>query len=200
MQEGSLTLGSREDLEQRLSLVPPGDSARGLVFTTTLEMVREEAGEAALSRCIEAAEGASFIYVFNYPMRALLRLLYTAAWELSDRYEGFEQAMSHLGARTAPDFLESTMGRMLMAMAGMNVRRLVSGVPVAYPTIYAHGSCTLRWLGASSCQLLLQGNVLPPPFLEGGLLHVLRAARAPKLVVQVRRVALTENELTISWR
>lgn len=195
-----MTLGTLEDLERRLSLIPPGDAARGLVFTTTLDMVREEAGEAALKRCIEAAESGSFIYVFNYPLRALLRLLYTAAWELSDRYGSFEQAMWQLGSRTAPDFLQSSMGRMLLAMAGMNVRRLVSGVPVAYPTIYAHGTCTLRWLGASSCQLRLQANVLPPPFLEGGLFHVLQASRAPGLVVQVRRVALTESELTISWR
>ncbi len=194
-----MTFGSREELEQRLSLTPPGDMARGFVFTTTLDAVRKEADEAVLMRCIEAADGDSFIPFFNYPMRSLLRLFYTAAWELSGKYEGFEKAMWHLGARSAPDFLRSSVGRMLVAMSGMDVRRLVAGIPVAYPTVYDHGSCTLRWTGPRSVQLHLQGNLMPPPFIEGAIVHVLQVVQPSGLVVQVRRVAPRENVLTVSW-
>ncbi len=199
-QDNPLKFGSREELQQRLSLVPSGDMARGFVFTTTLDAVRREADEAVLQRCREAAEGQSFIPFFNYSMRALLRLLYTAAWELADRHEGFEKAMWHLGARSAPDFLQSAVGKLLLAMSGLDTKRLVGGIPVAYPTIYDHGSCTLLWTGATSCQLRLHGNLLPPPFIEGGVCHVLQTARTPGLVVQARRVALRENELSLSWK
>jgi uncharacterized protein (TIGR02265 family) len=197
--EDALKFGSREELEQRLNLVPSGDMARGFVFTTTLNAVREEADEAALRHCFKAAEGHAFIPFFNYSMRALIRLLYTAAWELDERHGGFERAMWHLGAKSAPDFLQSAVGRLLLAMSGLDVKKLVSGIPVAYPTIYDHGSCTLSWTGVTSSQLRLHGNLLPPPFIEGGVCHVLQASRAQGLVVQARRVALRENELNVSW-
>jgi uncharacterized protein (TIGR02265 family) len=194
-----LTFGSREELEQRLRLVPPGDTARGFVFTTTLSAVRNEVEEAGLRRCIVAAEGSSFVPVFRYPIRSLLRLFYAAAWELSGRYGGFEKAMWHVGARSAPDFLRSAVGKMLLAMSGMDVKRLIGGIPVAYPTVYDHGSCTLSWTGARSGQLHLQGNLLPPPFIEGGVRHVLQVVRTSGLLVEVRRVAPRENVLTVSW-
>jgi uncharacterized protein (TIGR02265 family) len=192
-------LGSHEELEQCLSRVPPGDTARGFVFTTTLKAVRDDAEGASLERCITAAEGGSFIPFFNYPMRSLLRLFYTAAWELSGKRGGFERAMWHLGARSAPDFLQSTVGRALLTVSGASIKRLVGGIPVAYPTIYGHGSCKLNWTGEKSGQLHLQDNLLPPPFIEGAMLHVLQATRVAGLSVQVRRVAPTENVMTVSW-
>ncbi len=194
-----MTFGSPEELEQRLSLIPSGDMARGFVFTTTLEVVRSEADETVLKRCVEAAGQGLFLAFFNYPMSALLRLLYTGAWELSGKYGGFEKAMWHLGASSAPGFLRSTVGRMLLAMSGMDVRRLVEGIPVAYPAIYDHGTCTLSWTGERSGRLHLQGNLLPPPFIEGAVLRVCQAVHTSSVTVQVRRVAPRENVLTISW-
>ncbi|PTL83170.1 TIGR02265 family protein [Vitiosangium sp. GDMCC 1.1324] len=194
-----LALGSHEELAQRLNLVPSRDMARGFVFITTLNAVRSEAGEAVLKRCATAAEGGSFIPFFNYPIRSLLRLFYTAAWELSGKYGGFERAMWHLGARSAPDFMKSAVGKMLMALSGTNVKQLISGIPVAYPTVYDHGSCTLVWTGTTSGQLHLHGNLLPPPFIEGAVVHVLQAVHPQGLFVQVRRVAPTKNVLTVSW-
>ncbi len=70
-----MTFGAREELEQRLSLIPPADMARGFVFTSTLDTVRAEAEAAAGRRCIVAAGGSFFVPVFKYPMRSLLRLL-----------------------------------------------------------------------------------------------------------------------------
>nr|QKW93728.1 hypothetical protein [Vitiosangium cumulatum] len=192
-----LAFGSHEELAQRLSLVPSRDTARGFVFTTALNAVRGDAE--ILKHCIKAAEGGPFIPFFNYPIRSLLRLLYTAAWELSGKYGGFERAMWHLGARSAPDFLQSAVGKMLIALSGTSVKQLVGGIPVAYPTVYDHGSCTVSWTGAKTGQLHLQGNLLPPPFIEGAVFHVLRAVSPSPLLVQVQREAPTENVLTVSW-
>jgi uncharacterized protein (TIGR02265 family) len=192
-------LGSHEELAQRLSLVPPGDTARGFIFTTTLRAVLDDAEESVMQRCITAAEGGSFIPFFNYPLGSLLRLFYTAAWEMSGKRGGFERAMWHLGASSAPDFLQTTVGRALRTLSGANVRRLVAGIPMAYPTIYGHGACALTWTGAKNGQIRLQGNLLPPPFIEGAVFQVLQSARVPGISVQVRRVALTENMLTVSW-
>lgn len=194
-----MTFGSPEELEQRLSLVPPDDMARGFVFTTALDAVRGEAAADVLKRCLEAAGQGPFIPFFNYPIHSLLRLLYTGAWELSERHGGFERAMWHLGARSAPDFLSSAVGKMLLTMAGMDVKRLIGGIPVAYPTIYGHGSCTLIWTGARSGQLHLQGNLLPAPFIEGAVFHVIQAIHSAGHSVHVQRVAPQENLLTISW-
>jgi uncharacterized protein (TIGR02265 family) len=88
---------------------------------------------------------------------------------------------------------------MLLAMSRMDVKRLVGGIPVAYPAIYDHGSCTLSWTGERSARLHLQGNLMPPPFIEGAVLHVCQAVHASGVIVQVRRVAPRENVLTVSW-
>ncbi|HZH18513.1 MAG TPA: DUF2378 family protein [Archangium sp.] len=54
-------------------------------------------------------------------------------------------------------------------------------------------------VGERSGRLHLQGNLLPPPFIEGAVLHVCQAVHGSELTVQVRRVAPRENVLTISW-
>lgn len=195
-----LEFGSREELAQRLSLVPPSDTARGFIFTTTLDAVRSEADEAVLKRCLDVTAGGSFVPFYNYPVRSLLCLFYTAAWELSDKHGGFERAMWYLGSRSAPNFLQSTVGKMLLTLSGASVKQLLNHIPATYPTIYNHGSCSLGWTEPGSSQLCLHGNLLPPPFIEGAVFQVLRAVRpSGRLSVQVRRVAPKENVLTVSW-
>lgn len=191
--------GSPEELEQRLSLVRPGDMARGFIFNAVLETVRDEADAEALRRCREAAGVESFLHFFNYPVHSMLRLFYTASWELSGKYGGFEAAMRQLGARTAPDFLQSAVGRMLLGLANMNLKRLLSSIPVAYPTVYAHGTCSLEWTGPRNCRLILSGNLLPAPFIEAAMARVLGAVHPAGVTVRAQRVGPRDNVVDFSW-
>jgi uncharacterized protein (TIGR02265 family) len=199
MEGGEPAFGTPEELEQRLSLVPAGDTVRGFVLSTLLDTVRDEAEGPALRRCLEATGEKSLLPFFNYPFRSLLRLQYTAAWALSGKHGGFEGAMRHLGRRTAPDFLQSAVGKMLLGVAGLDMRRLIGGIPVAYPTVYSHGICTLTWPEARLGRLFFTGNLIPPPFMEAAVYQVLRAIHPSGLQVQARRVALTQNELRVAW-
>jgi uncharacterized protein (TIGR02265 family) len=191
--------GSPEELEQRLRQVAHGDMARGFVFNTVLDTVRDEAEAEALQRCLKATGFESFLPFFNYPVHSMLRLFYAASWELSGKYGGFEGAMRHLGSRTAPDFLESAVGRMLLGLANRNLKRLLNSIPVAYPTVYAHGTCTLEWTGPKSCRLILSGNVLPPPFIEAAMARVLGAVHPTGMSVRAWREAPRENRVEFSW-
>ncbi len=199
MEEGEPMFGTPEELERRLGRVPSGDMARGFVFNTVLDAVREEASPEAFQRCLAATGFESFIPFFNYPIHSMLRLFYTASWELSEKYGGFEAAMRQVGARTAPDFLQSAVGRMLTGLANRNLKKLLNSIPVAYPTIYAHGTATLNWTGPKSCQLVLAGNVLPPPFIEAAMARVLGSLHPTGLSVRARSVAPRDNEVLFSW-
>jgi uncharacterized protein (TIGR02265 family) len=196
---GGPAFGTPEELEERLRLVRPDDTVRGFVLNTLLDTVREEAEPAALQRCLAATGEKSPLPFFSYPFRALLRLQYTAAWELSAKYGGVEEALRHLGRRTAPDFLQSAVGHMLLGVAGLDVKRLIGGIPVAYPTVYSHGSCTLSWPAPHTGRLFFNGNLIPPPFMEAAVFQVLRAIHPPGLEVQARRLGPTQNELLIRW-
>ncbi len=88
---------------------------------------------------------------------------------------------------------------MLLGVAGLDVKRLIGGIPVAYPAIYTHGTCALSWPGPRSARLFFMGNLLPPPFMEAAVFQVLQAIHPPGLQVQARRLAPTQSELLISW-
>jgi uncharacterized protein (TIGR02265 family) len=86
------------DLEQRLRLATPEHTTRGVLFTATLNMVRELGGDEALVRyCQEASGAKEFLDFFNYPTSSLLRLLAAAARGLSGRYGSIEEALRQLG-------------------------------------------------------------------------------------------------------
>lgn len=193
-------LGTPEDLEQRLRWIPLGDTVRGILFNSLLEAVRQEVDEEAFQRCITAAEAPHFLAFFNYPVRSLLKLTYTAAWALSEKYGGFEKAMHQLGNRAVPDFLESPIGWMLRAVTGVDARRILNWVPVVFPTVYNHGSFKLTWLDDKQGRGVMSGALFCPPFTEASIGQLLTPFHLPELSIRARRVGLLDTEVLVSWK
>src|SRR6218665_2936835 len=103
--------GSPQELEDRLALTAPEHTLRGFFFTGVFEQVRPLGDPELLRRCVDAAGGDRFMFFFSYPVGAMTRLLYTAAWALRGPQGDFGQVMRHLGQEIAPDYLESGAGR-----------------------------------------------------------------------------------------
>jgi uncharacterized protein (TIGR02265 family) len=191
--------GSQQELEQRLSLASPEDTLRGFFFTAAMKVVRKECDETALSRCLEAGGEGRFMAFFSYPIGPWLRLLYAAAWALSEKHGGFDAAMRHLGRSVVPEYLESSAGRLLTMLPVATPRLLLAKVPPAYRTAVLHGECSLSWSGANTCLLVFKGTALPLPYIEGGISGLLDLLRVKGVKVTGRQVDPLESEVSITW-
>ncbi|HYO57797.1 TIGR02265 family protein [Archangium sp.] len=191
--------GSRQELEQRLALSRPEDTLRGFFFKGALAAVRGLGDEVALNRCIEAAGGRRFMTFFCYPVGSLTRLLYAAAWALSERHGGFDAAMRYLGCQVAPEYLESGAGRVLVMMAGGEPRRMLDGFPSAYRTSIRHGECLVRWIGPANAIVVLKGSTLPAEYIEGAVQGMFEATKVADVKTTGRQVSLSETEVEVSW-
>ncbi|MFY0526300.1 TIGR02265 family protein [Archangium gephyra] len=104
-------LGSPRELEQRLTLIPPGDTVRGYFFNCALEQLRLHVNDEAVRRWVEASGLEAPTSFFKYPMSTLLRLLYHVGWAMQDSSGSFEESLRQLGRRTAKEFLRKLGGQ-----------------------------------------------------------------------------------------
>jgi uncharacterized protein (TIGR02265 family) len=191
--------GSQAELEQRLALVRPEDTLRGFFFNAALKVVRKECDETVLRRCLEASGEGRLMAFFSYPVGSLLRLLYTAAWALSEKHGGFDTAMRHLGRQVVPDYLESSAGRLLTMLPVGAPKLLLGNLPPTYRTAVLHGECSVTWTGANQCVLLIQRNALPMVYFEGALQGVFETLKLRQVKIVGRQAGPMESEFTLSW-
>ena len=191
--------GSQQELEQRLALVGPEDTARGFFFNAALQVVRDMGDAAALERCHEAAGGGRFMAFFSYPVSALDQLLHTAAWVLSQKHGGFDAAMRHLGHQVVPDYLASSAGRALRMLAGGEPRRTLHSLPSSYRTTVRHGDCSVRGLTSNAGIVVFTGCSLPTAYLEGAVRGVFDSMRMEKVKVVGRRRGPGDTQISVSW-
>ncbi|WP_395832569.1 TIGR02265 family protein [Archangium violaceum] len=197
--QNAADLGSSRDLEERLVLTPPGDTARGYFFSCALEQVRLHGDEKALKRCLEVSGQDAFTAFFSYPISSLLRLLFCSAWSLKAPTEGFEDSLRHLGRHVARHFRTNSVGRAMLVLAARSPKRLADSLTATYPTGWGHGKGSVKWAGPQQCIAYIHGNVIPYPYFEGIFLELFEAAGATDLKVKGRQVRLADTEYEISW-
>jgi uncharacterized protein (TIGR02265 family) len=191
-------LGSERELERRLALVTPADTMRGFFFNGALAAVRV-LGDAAVRRCLEAGGEASFTSFFSYPVTAYLRVIYTAAWLLQERYKGFEPAMRHVGFMAAPPYLSSAVGKSLLMLAQGSPKVLISSLPTAYRAAVSYGECSVLWTGPRSGRLITKRDFMLHLIHEGALLALFAALGTRGVQVSGKQVGSLDNELSFSW-
>jgi uncharacterized protein (TIGR02265 family) len=192
-------LGSEEDLRWRLSSLQPTDAVGGLLFNSVLGVVRRLGSEATVKHCLEASGETRFLDFFRYPTRAFLQLLYAAARSLSEKFGGFEQALWWLGYEVTAGFLSSTMGKALLMLMGGGPRRLLEAVPTSYRMITSHVKCTVSMEGSKSAILRFEHDVMPHPYMEGGFVALLDAAKVKDGKVCLRQPGPSRSEYELSW-
>ena len=186
-------------LEQLLTLATPMDTCRGMFFNGLLEAVRALGGEEARAKCFAASGEKRFVDFFSYPVADFIKALFTAADLLGPRLGGRDAVMRQLGRRATEDFLHSTVGRTMMALAGTDPHRLLASFPSAYRASISYGDRSVEKLGERQARLKARRDFLPVAYNEGVLTAALEQSTARDLVVQGRRVALLDVDYDIGW-
>ncbi|MGZ3460811.1 MAG: TIGR02265 family protein [Archangium sp.] len=192
-------LGTELELQRRLSLATPSDTVRGMSFHTVLDAVREDLGDEALARCLEQSLEKSFKSFFNYPVGDYLRMLYSAAWMLSEKHGGFDNAVRRISGGMAPGFLGSVVGKAFMLLTREGPKQLINNMPVAFRAAASFGVVSVQWSGPRSGMLVTKRDFLLHLNHEGGLLGLFRALGLQNARVSGRQTGPLDNEVHFSW-
>ncbi|WPB78854.1 TIGR02265 family protein [Archangium violaceum] len=191
--------GSDEDLQQRLAMASPADTARGMFLRATLDAVRTLGDEEAVRRCQRASGEEKLVEFFTYPVSANLRMVFTAARLLEARSGSISEALRQLGRGAAECFLASTAGLALQLLARGDANRMVGNMPSMYRASVSFGVRSVVWMGPTSCRLTMRREFMPASFQEGLLLGVLQKAKARGARVIGHQLSTLESDYDVSW-
>jgi uncharacterized protein (TIGR02265 family) len=188
------------DLAARLALAKPSDAAKGMFFNGALSAIKTLAGDAAADRCRQISGEKKFIDFFNYPITGFLKLTYTAAEILAPKLGGYEAVFRALGKQAVDDYLATTVGKTLLAIAGKNPKRLLYTVPSAFKAAVTYGERKVEFRGDSGCLFSMRGDFMPHPYHEGVLKTVLEALTGAETSVVGTRLGVVDADYEITWK
>jgi uncharacterized protein (TIGR02265 family) len=189
-----------KDLQQRLSLLTPADTARGMFLNGIVEVVRELGNEAAVQQCLDVVGEKKFVDFFSYPSAKHVSMLYTAAALLSERYGGFDNALRAMGYQGTKNFLASTAGKLLLVLGQGNPKRLLNALPSAYAVSVSSLQAEVRWTGPNSAVFILRRDFIPLAYTEGSLKAVFETAKVRGFQVRSRQPEPLLGEYELSWQ
>lgn len=186
-------------VEPLLSLATPADTARGMFFNGLFDSARSFGGEEARLKCLAAAGGRKFVDFRSYPVADLLKAIYTATEVLAPKLGGKDAVLHRLGRRATEDFLQSTVGKTMVALAGNEPHRLLSTFPNACRAAVSYGERSLERLGDKHVRLIARRDFLPMRYIEGTLTAVVELAAVPGVTVRGHRLSALDVDYDISW-
>ncbi|KFA90454.1 DUF2378 family protein [Archangium violaceum] len=186
-------------LEHLLSLATPADTARGMFFNGLFDATRALGGEEARTKCLAAAGDRKFVDFRSYPVADLLKAIYTAADTLGPKLGGREAVLHRLGRRATEDFLHSTVGKTMVALAGNDPHRLLSAFPNACRAALSYGERSVERIGDKQVRLLARRDFLPMNYVEGTLTAVVERSAVPGVMVRGLRLSPLDVDYDISW-
>jgi uncharacterized protein (TIGR02265 family) len=189
---------NQNELAQRLSVVTPQDTIRGLGFRATLQLVRERLGQGAAEELRRERMERPPVDFFPYPASQFLELLYAAADLLEPVYGSSDAALRAMGETTTANFFASTVGKTLALMIGRDVHRLFSNASTAYGSVVNYGTRECTRLGDHKLRLSFTGDMQPVPYHEGMLGEGLRVVGA-RGTVHGTALGLTSAEYLVEW-
>jgi uncharacterized protein (TIGR02265 family) len=179
------------DLEERLEALPRAATVKGMFLSNIVDLVEQRSGE---------RPGRSRYVAFaNYPLREMVELLPQAA-ELA--YPGLpvRQGMRQLGRLAYPTFASSTVGRVVMSMAGDDPRAALHVAPKAYRLVGNTGTARAVDTGDREAVLELRGVWGWPESYNVGVHEGALDALGVDGEVRVRVLSLCDADLLIRWR
>lgn len=186
-------------LEQLLALTRPSDTCRGMFFNGVLEAVRTLGGEEARARCAQGSSERRFVDFLSYPMSDFLRVIFTAAEVVGPKKGGREAVFRYLGRTATNVFLQSTVGRTMLALTGHDPKRLLASMPNAYRASLTFGERSVEWLGERHGVLASRGDLLPVPYCEGVLEAAMERSKASKVIITSRRLGSLDADYEVRW-
>jgi uncharacterized protein (TIGR02265 family) len=186
-------------LEHLISLATPADTARGMFFNGLLDATRALGGDEARQKCLAAAGDRKFVDFRSYPVADLLKAIYTAMDVLGPKLGGRDAVLHRLGRRATEDFLHSTVGKTMVALAGNDPHRLLSAFPNACRAALSYGERSMERLGEKHVRMLARRDFLPMLYVEGSLTAVVERSAVPGVQVRGYRMSPLDVDYDISW-
>ncbi len=187
------------ELDKRLSMSSPSDTARGMFFNGALSAVRAVVGEPAVKVCTDIAGQVKFVDFFTYPVAKFLKLAFKAVELMQLTCGGADAAFHRLGRQAVDDFLSSASGKTLLAIVGRDPRRLLGSVPGAYRAAVSYGTREVTWKGPKSCHLSFKGDFMPASYHEGVLQAGVEAMGGKEVVVTGHATGALDADFDVSW-
>lgn len=197
--EAGPTEESDPELRERLALLTPADTVRGLFLNGVLEVVRKLGSDDLVRQCLEASGEQRFVEFFTYSSAVHLRVIYRAARLLGERYGGFDKALWQMGHEGAVGYFSSALGKTLLLLGRGDPRKLVSALPQAFSLSSAALQSTLEWTGPKSALFLLKRDIIPTAYTEGVLHGLLEQAVVKRFHVSSRKPSPLSGEYSLSW-
>ncbi|MBF5044883.1 DUF2378 family protein [Aggregicoccus sp. 17bor-14] len=189
-----------KDLAGRLALARPADQARGMFFNSVLDAVGELPDGAALrEQCRLLAGGKRFVDVLNYPIADFLRMVFPAALLCAGRDGSVEAAFDGFGQRAIGAFLGSPMGKVLLMVAGRDVRTVMQNAPSAYATAVTYGERTLVWPEPTHCVMAMRRDFMPPAYHVGLLRQTLETLASTRVQVEGWTTGPLDTTYDMRW-
>jgi uncharacterized protein (TIGR02265 family) len=195
----SLTLGSEEELQWRLSFLAPGENVRGVFINSLLDVVRRLGGEDTVRKCLTRDGQEPFLDFFNYPFSTYLKSIYSAAWALSEKHGSVEESLRLMGYHAAQSFYLSPPGRVVLLLAQGEPRRLLDNLPLATRTTSTVADGSSRLTGPKKGILSYKRDLMPRPYTRGALLGTFEAAHVKGVQVLPHPVGPLDTDYEISW-
>jgi uncharacterized protein (TIGR02265 family) len=188
------------ELVQRLELVRPVHTVRGLAFNAILALVAQQAGDEASARLSQELGLRRIVDFFSYPAGDFMRLLFAAAKAVQPHYSSQEEALRACGTACLNHFFySSTVGRALAKIMGRkDPLRAFSNTPIAYATLVNYGSHECVVEGPRQLRLVFRGDMQPAPFHEGTLSAALQVTGVQGTVTSTVH-GLDHAEFLIEW-
>ncbi|XXF76677.1 DUF2378 family protein [Myxococcaceae bacterium GXIMD 01537] len=189
----------KTELAQRLELVRPNYTVRGLIFNALLGQVAEQAGRQVADQLARDLRLGRLVDFFSYPAADFLRLLYHAADALEPHTGSVQEGLRACGAATAHVFFASTVGSALAKIIGQSdPKRAFSSTPICYSTVMNYGTHDYEPLEGKRVRLIYRNNMQPAAYHEGTLAAVMQAM-GWKGTVTGSTHALNHTEYLIEW-
>lgn len=187
------------ELAQRLALLQPGYTVRGLIFNALLGKVTEQAGSQTTEQLTRELRLQRMVDFFSYPATDFLRLLYAAAEVLESQAGSQAEALRLCGTATAHVFFGSSVGSALAKIIGQSgPKRAFASTPICYSTVMNYGTHEYEPLEGKRVRLVYRNNVQPVAYHEGILAAVLQAMGWKGTVTGTAH-SLEHTEYLIEW-
>jgi uncharacterized protein (TIGR02265 family) len=178
-------------LEERLQALPAAANVKGMFLSNIADLVEQRSGK--------RPGRPRYVGFKSYPLREMIELLPQAA-ELA--YPGLpaREGMRRLGRLAYPTFASSTVGRVVMSIAGEDPRAALHVAPKAYRLIGNAGTASVVDSGENEAILQLRGVWGWPDAYNVGVHEGALDALGVFGEVLVRVHSLCDVDLLVSWR
>jgi uncharacterized protein (TIGR02265 family) len=178
------------ELDARLSGIPKDANVKGMFLSSLVDHVEARTGERIGRK--------RYVAFVSYPLAELLELLPKAA-ELVHPNLPVREGMRRLGQAAYPTFADSTLGRVLMSIAGSDPRAALHLAPRAYRLVGNTGEARVVDVDDCTSILELRGVWSFPDAYNVGVHEGALEAFGQDGEVRVRVHSISDVDLEIRW-